>query len=363
MKKYSTELTIGMDLGNKKHEICVLSTVTDNVLEKGFIINDALSISTYFKKYTDPSRVLIAIEAGTHSPWIYHLLKDMGFTVLVGNPRKLRMIWMSDNKNDQRDAEMLARIARFDRKLLCPIQHRNMEAHKDLNIIKCRDGLVGCRTNLVNTVRGLLKSQGISVPSCSTECFAKKAVSVLSCELRSIFCELLDTIEQISIKIKKFDKLILRKSDRLYPETKVLQQIKGVGPVTSLAFILTLEKHSRFKKSRDVGPFLGLVPKRDQSGGQDKQLSITKSGNKYLRSLLVGSAHYILGPFGEDCELRRYGLKKAESGGKIAKRKAVVAVARKLAVLMHSLWKSGDVYEPLMRNNKKNIKEQIIKAA
>jgi transposase len=277
----------------------------------------------------------------------------MGFKVLVGNPRKLRMIWQTDNKTDDRDAEMLARIARFDSKLLSPIKHRNMDAQKDLNIIKCRDGLVSCRTNLVNTVRGLLKSQGISVPSCSTECFAKKTFLVLPVELCPIFCELLNTIEELNKRIKNFDKLIIKKSEELYPETKIVQQIKGVGPITSLSFILTLEKHNRFKKSRDVGSFLGLVPKRDQSGETDKQLSITKSGNKHLRSLLVSSAHYILGPFGEDCDLRRYGLRIAERGGKAAKKRAVVAVARKLGILMHSLWKSGEIYEPLRNSNKK----------
>ena len=357
MKNYNTEMTIGMDLGNKKHEICILETASGSLIETVSILNDMVSMENYFNRFKDPQKVKVAIEAGTHSPWIYHLLKDMGFRVLVGNPRRLRMIWQTDNKNDQRDAEMLARIARLDTKLLHPIQHRNMEAHKDLNILKCRDGLVSCRTNLVNTVRGLLKSQGIVVPSSSTDAFAKKAVSILPSELVPIFRDLLTTIEELSLKIKKFDKMIHKICEKKYPEAIHLQQIKGVGPITSLGYVLTLEQHSRFKKSRDVGPFLGLVPKRDQSGDTDKQLSITKSGNCYLRSTLVSASHYILGPFGEDCDLRRYGLRIAERGGKAAKRKAVVAVARKLAVVMHSLWKSGQTYEPLMNSRNRNKKK------
>lgn len=356
-------MTIGMDLGNKKHDIFTLDSISGNLVETASVLNDRESIETYFQKFLEPNKVKIAIEAGTHSPWIYHLLKDMGFTVLVGNPRKLRMIWMSDNKNDQKDAEMLARIARFDTKLLHPIQHRDMEAHKDLNIIKCRDGLVSCRTNLVNTVRGLLKSQGIAVPPSSTDAFAKKITSILPTELKPIFRDLIKIIEELTFKIKKYDKLISKICEKKYPEATRLQQIKGVGPITSLTFILTLEKHNRFKKSRDVGPFLGLVPKRDQSGDTDKQLSITKSGNSYLRSTLVSAAHYILGPFGEDCDLRRYGLRIAARGGKAAKRKAVVAAARKLAVLMHSLWKSGETYEPLRKSKNSRKNRQLNNAA
>ena len=363
MKQYNTELTVGMDLGNKKNEIYIMNSINGNPVETGSVLNDRVSIGNYFQRFLEPKNVKVVIEAGTHSPWIYHLLKDMGFVILVGNPRKLRMIWMSDNKNDQKDAEMLARIGRFDTRLLHPIQHRDMEAHKDLNIIKCRDALVSCRTNLVNTVRGLLKSQGIAVPSSSTDAFAKKVVSILPSELKPIFNGLIKTIEELTLKIKKFDKLITKICEKKYPEATHLQQIKGVGPITSLTFILTLEKHKRFKKSRDVGPFLGLVPKRDQSGDTDKQLSITKSGNCYLRSTLVSAAHYILGPFGEDCDLRRYGLRIAARGGKAAKRKAVVAVARKLAVLMHSLWKSGETYEPLRKSKKIKKINQLNKAA
>jgi transposase len=361
MKEYNTGMTIGMDLGNKKHEICIVDTGMGEIIEHAKVDNDMESLEKYYCKFTEPSKVKIVIEAGTHSPWIYHFLSGKGFNVLIGNPRKLRMIWKSDNKNDKKDAEMLARIGRLDNNLLYPIKHRNIEAHRDLNIIKCRDSLVSCRTKLVNTVRGLLKSQGIAVSLSSTESFAKKVKDVIPADLYLIFKDILNTIEDLSLKIKRFDKLLNKICENKYPEVKYLQQIKGVGPITSLTYILTLEDHSRFEKSRDVGPYIGLVPRRDQSGDTDKQLSITKAGNSYLRSVLVSAAHYILGPFGEDCDLRKYGLRISERGGKAAKKKAIVAVARKLAVLMHSLWKTGKVYEPLKNSKKK--KEQERKAA
>ena len=161
-----------------------------------------------------------------------------------------------------------------------------------------------------------------------------------------------------SWKIKKFDKQIEHICTEQYPETELLRGIKGVGPLTALAFILTLEDPTRFDKSRQVGCFLGLTPRRDQSGETDKQLRITKAGNPYLRRLLVGSAQYILGPFGEDCNLRKFGLRLASRGGKNAKRRAVVAVARKLAVLMHRLWQHGLIYDPFY-----NPQQRLAKAA
>ena len=155
-----------------------------------------------------------------------------------------------------------------------------------------------------------------------------------------------DTIAQVSLKIREMDSKIIQMCQQQYPEAERLQQVPGVGPVTALAYVLTLEKFKRFNKSRQVGPFVGLTPRRDQSGEADKQLPITKAGNKYLRQLLVGSAHYIIGPFGPDSRLRRHGLSIAARGGKNARKRATVTVAHKLAVLLHQLWSSGQKYEP-----------------
>jgi transposase len=216
----------------------------------------------------------------------------------------------------------------------------------DLAIIKGRDALVRCRTDLINFVRGSCKSAGTRLPSCSAETFAKVAIDNIPEDLVAATIPCINTILELTRKIRQFDSKIETLCKEVYPETMIFREIKGVGPITSLAYLLTLEDHSRFQKSRNVGPYLGLVPKKDKSGSIDKPLSITKAGNTYLRRLLVGSAQYILGPFGPDCELKRYGERIASRGGKIAKRKATVAVARKLAVLMHNLWKNGTVYEP-----------------
>ena len=160
---------------------------------------------------------------------------------------------------------------------------------------------------------------------------------------------MLNILNELTTQIKQFDKSISEIAETKYPQAKWIQQIHGVGPITSLCFVLHIEDPNRFaaKKRRDVGAYLGLVPRRDQSGQTDKQLPISKAGNSYLRTLLVQSAQYILGHFGPDCDLRRHGLKLAARGGKAAKKRAIIAVARKLSVIMLSLWQNQSEYQPL----------------
>ena len=345
MSKYSIRDFVGMDIGDHNNQICVLDR-DGSVVESTGIENSIDGMNSYFDHFEVPKEVLVAIETGTHSPWISHLLEARGFKVLVGNARKLRMIWNSTRKDDERDAEMLARIARFDPQLLSPIRHRSRSAHMDLTIIKARDALVRCRTDLINFVRGTCKSAGTRLPSCSAEAFSKRVIDFVPEELLAAVVPCISTIMALTDQIRGYDRKIEELCQPCYPETKLLREITGVGPVTALSYVLTLEDPKRFKKSRDVGPYLGLTPKRDQSGNTDKALPISKAGNGYLRRLLVGSANYILGPFGPDCLLRRFGDRIASGGGKAAKRRAVVAVARKLAVLMHSLWKNNGLYDP-----------------
>ncbi len=344
-------ITIGMDLGDKNSVVRVMNG-KGVIVDSHTVDNTAESIRTFFAKFKGAT---VALEAGTHSPWISRLLTTMGCTVLVGNPRKLRVIWDSNDKCDGRDAEMLARIARFDPDLLYPVTHRGKQAQVDLELIQARDILVKNRSSLTNHVRSSVKSLGSRLPKCSTESFHRQVSEHLPVELHDTLEPVLKIIEQLSSQIKEFDKQVEQISRARYPETELLRPIKGVGPLTSLAFVLTLEDPTKFEKSRQVVSFLGLTPRRDQSGELDKQLRITKAGNPYLRRLLVGSAQYILGPFGEDCNLKRFGLRLAERGGKNAKRRAVVAVARKLAVLLHRLWQYGEVYDPFYKPQQRTL--------
>lgn len=342
------ETFIGVDLGDRKHAVCV--TGKDGTILKEFSIhNERRDLRQLCEDYPEAS---VAIEVGTHSPWISRFLTTGGMEVTVANARKLRAIYQNDRKCDKLDARMLAKLLRVDPDLLGPIQHGSEQAQKDLLAIKMRDSLVRQRVHIIATIRGLLKSTGLRLPACSTSCFHKKARDLMSehPELLPAIQPGLDALAALTTQIKHYEKHIAEASRKDHPAAARLQQIPAIGAITSLAFVLTIEDPNRFKDPRDVGPYLGLVPRRDQSGGTDKQLPITKSGNNYLRRLLVQSAQYLLGHFGPDCSLRRHGLKLAARGGRAAKKKAVIAVARKLAVMMVAMWQRGSSYEPFPKS-------------
>lgn len=290
---------------------------------------------------------VIAIEAGTHSPWISRLLARCGHEVIVANPVKVALITKNVQKTDSVDAEYLARLARFDRELLFPIQHRGEQAQIDLQVIRTRDVAVQVRSKLISHVRGAVKSFGGRLLKCSTEAFVNKNRDLVAEALRPALDPIFDQINQLSKTIDGYERAVLRLVEKRYPEVKRVAQIKGVGALTGLAFVLVLEDARRFASSRSVGAFLGLTSKKDQSGDHDPQQGITKAGDRLLRRLLIQSAHYIQGPFGEESDLARHGEKIAARGGKRAKKRATIAVARKLSVLMHRLWVTGEKYEPL----------------
>jgi transposase len=347
---------IGIDLGDKKSNYCFMDAGKEILTED--------TLATTSEEYTAYFSVIpksrIALEVGTHSPWVSALLEGLGHEVYVANPRKMESIKKSKRKNDKEDARKLARLVRADPELLYPIRHRGVEAREDLILLRARDGVVRSRTKLINCVRGLVKSIGGRVPKCSAESFHNHAERALPDSVRETLLPLVRLIAVLTAQIKKFDSKVEIMADKKYPETALLQQVKGVGALTSLAFVLTLEKPDRFRKSREVGPYLGLVPKQDDSGENSKQLRITKTGDEMVRRLLVTSSQFILGPFGKDCDLRRWGLKLAERGGKNAKKRAVAAVARRLAVLLHRLWVTAEEYEPL-RNAR--LQHQVLAAA
>ncbi len=343
-------MTIGIDLGDKWSHLCVLDEAGE-IDEEGRIRTtpDAMR-----KRFEASERCRIAIETGTHSLWVHRLLEELGHEVFSANPRAVRLIYRSKDKDDRLDAERLARIARLDPRLLSPVRQRGKSVQIDRAVLHSRDILVRARTKLINHTRGIVKSLGGRLPSCSAPCFATNAREAIPKELRPALVPVLESISMLTVRIRRCEKHIRKLLAKRYPETEVLSQIQGVGPLTALSFVLVIEDPTRFPSSRMLGAYLGLCPRRSQSGGQDPELRITKAGDSDLRRLLVGSAHYILGPFGPDTDLKRYGQKLAARGNKTAKKRAVVAVARKLAVLLHRLWITAEVYEPL-RNNEPGL--------
>jgi transposase len=342
------KLTIGLDLGDRSSHYCILDEAGNVILEDS-LPTTPKGIQQVFSRFP---RSRIALETGTHSPWVSRQLTQMGHEVIVAHARNVRLIGESSRKDDQLDARTLARLARIDPGLLGPVRHRSAQAQIHLTVIRARAALVGTRTALVNAARGLTKSYGQRLRKCGTGQMNREMAKGLSQELRDALDPLLVEIESLNERIAEYDRRIEQIAQEVYPEVARLQQVKGVGTLIALTYVLTLDDPHRFRRSRDAGCFLGLRPGRRNSGRSEPQLHISKEGDRYLRTLLVQGAHYILGPFGQDSDLRRWGLKLAERGGKNAKKRAVVAVARKLAVLLHKLWVSGKVYEPLRNNHK-----------
>ncbi len=342
------QLTIGLDLGDRDSWYCVLDE-TGQIQREQRVRTNAKALCELFGAMPH-SR--IALETGTHSPWISRLLSELGHEVIVANARKVRLIGESRKKDDRLDAQTLARLARIDRQLLCPVKHRSAQAQADLTVIRARAGLVRARTSLVNTARSLAKSYGERLRGCNVRNMNAEKAEALSPELQSALEPLLAEIESLSERIAEYNDRIEALAQDSYPQVALLKQIKGVGTLIALTFLLTLEDPHRFRKSRDVGCYLGLQPARRNSGQREPQMHISKEGDPYLRTLLVQGAQHILGPFGIDCDLRRWGLKLAERGGRNAKKRAIVATARKLAVLLHHLWVSGEVYEPLHNSSR-----------
>lgn len=334
---------VGLDLGDKSSRYCVLDGEGNVRSERG-VTSTRQGISQAFAKMP---RSRIALEVGTHSPWVSRLLQSLGHEVIVGNARRVRMISESSRKDDRMDAQILARLARVDPALLYPIRHRGEQAQQHLAMIKARAGLVDARTALVNTARGLTKSFGERIGKCDADQMGVEKVEGLPEGVQSALKPLLVVVKTMTEQIRGYDQELAEIARKDYPETALLEQVTGVGLLIALTFLLTLGDPKRFRYSRDVGCFLGLRPKRRESGESQPQLGITKEGDVYLRRLLVQGAHYILSARGPDTDLKRWGQKLAGKGGKRAKKRAVVAVARKLAVLLHHLWVSGEVYEPL----------------
>src|SRR5215472_9560077 len=341
-KNLQGRLTIGLDLGDRSSWYCVLNEAGEAISEQ--------KLSTTSKAMQEVFAAMphcrVALETGMHSPWVSRLLEELGHEVIVAHARNVRLIGESRRKDDRLDARTLARLARIDPQLLAPVKHRSRQAQADLMVIRARASLVRARTALVNAARGLTKSYGERIRGCNPRNLDAEKAQALSPELQAALAPLLHALESLSQRMKEYNQQIEEIAQQSYPQTALLKQVKGVGTLIALTYMLTLEDPHRFRKSRDAGCYAGLQPARRNSGQREPQMHISKEGDPYLRTMLVQAAHHILRPFGADSDLRRWGLRLAERGGKNGKKRAVIATARKLAVLLHRLWVSGEVYEP-----------------
>jgi transposase len=334
-------VTAGLDLGDRVSRVCEIDA-GGRIVKTAAVATTPGAIERYFG---GRPRCRVVLEASTHSPWVSRQLKELEHEVVVANTSEVYAKRPRKRRNDRTDAEFLARQGRADVELLHPITHRSADAQQDLALLRARDQLVGARTKLINHIRGSVKSLGGRINKCSAESFARQAGRHVPEALRPSLTPLLEVIADLTSRIRGMDQQVERMVEE-HPEAVVLQQPNGVGPLTAIAFVRAVEDPRRFKHSRQVGAFFGLVPKLDESSDSSPQLRITKAGDALVRKYLVSSARYILGPFGPPCDLRRYGEVIAARGGKNANKRAAVAVARKLAVMLHRLWVTNAQYDP-----------------
>lgn len=333
---------VGLDLGDKTTEVCVLDGAGAVVARR--TVRTTRQSLLHAVAGLESAR--IAIEVGCHSRWVEATLVTTGHEVVVANPRQVRLIWKRPRKTDKSDALVLAKLARLDVALLAPVHHRCESMQVDLATLKARDVLVRIRSKLVTHVRGSLKSFGVRIPDSTPTAFPGQAAEVMPANLAHVYQPALELVRELTQRISAFDKAIENLAATSYPQAARCTQVPGVGTLTGLAFLLTVGDPGRFKRSRFAAAFLGLTPGKDQSGASDPQRRITKAGDPFVRRLMVQSAHYILGPFGPDSDLRRWGLRLAERGGGNGKKRAIVAVARKVAVLLHRLLVTGATFQP-----------------
>lgn len=342
-------ITVGLDVGDKRTHWCALDA-SRNVTARGSFQTTRDELERALAPFPGARVVL---EAGSQSPWMSRVLRALGYQVQVADPRNVQLIAKDRRKTDRRDAEKLARLASAMPDLLGSIHHRGEQAHAHLAIVRARDLLVRMRTMSVLQARGICKSFGVRLPKCTTRGFPARVADLIPQLLRQALAPIVDLVADLTRRIRAYDHELAKVADQ-YPEVRRLQQVDGIGPVISVAYVLTVEDPHRFRSSRSIGSWLGLCPRVQSSGDSNPQLRISKAGDQRLRRLLLQGAKRIIGPLGADCDLRRYGLRlAARGGGKLARKKAAVAVARKLAVLLHRLWVSGRDYEALRDSNRR----------
>lgn len=332
---------IALDLGDRRTALACR--------RDGAIVHEELRTTpeALRTRFSDEPSCTVVFEAGSQSAWIAWLLADLGHRPVVVHPRRLKLITASAHKTDRSDAEWLLRLAEADVDLLRPVRVRSRGQQADLALLRSREQLTAMRAAAIQCVRSQAKLFGATLPSGGPVAFPRRARAGLPPDLLPACESLLVQIEQITASLKHIERQIETLAGHRYPETACLTQVPSIGPLTALTAVLTLQSADRFTRSREAGPAVGLVPRKRASGASDPELRITKLGDPELRRLLVLAAHRIVRKTAPDSDLKRFGERLMARGGKNAKKRAIVAVARKLAVLLVALWRSGEVYQPL----------------
>lgn len=333
----------GLDVGGKATAICVMDGVGD-VLWRGRRVTDPAVIAQALRRF-DREELRIGLESGSYSPWLCRGLRCLGFQVVCMDARRAADAIRSRRvKTDKADAWALAEMLRTG--WYSEVYVKSEESHRLKALLGARDQLVRTKRALYAQVRGLLRPFGLRLPSRQgTKRFmaaaseAVRADALLSVSVEALLEALAAVESQIAVLDEKVKELTRR--DEVCWR---LMSVPGVGPITALAFKATIEDIGRFSSMRNIGVYLGLTVKRYQSSDRDVSLAISRQGDKMTRHYLYEAANVLLTTVRRRSALKSWGLRLIKKRG--AKR-ARVAVARKLAVLLGRIWKDGTHFEAM----------------
>ena len=248
--------TIGLDVGDRVTHVCVLDGQR-GVVQRSRCATRREALLSALAPYAD-ARVIL--EAGSQSPWLAAALRKAGFAVQVADPRRVALISQDPRKTDRRDAEVLARLGSALPELIGSVHHRDERTQADVSVLRARDQVVAMRARVILQIRGLHKALGHRLPSSSAAAFRRRVLDEVAPLLRPAILPLLSVLEQLEVTIAEYDRQLAEMARTRYPAALALQQVHGVGPITSVAFVLTVDDPARFRSSRQVGSWLGLCP-------------------------------------------------------------------------------------------------------
>ena len=331
-------LYLGIDLASKMTALCLMSE-TGEVVREAMVPTEEAEFRMFLKNETGYRCV---VEASPLAEWVSGVLEGMGHAVVVIDPRKAKAVIQTKKKTDILDARNLARMARTG--WYTAVHRKSPEARLLRSHLKARDGLLRIARAMNSQIRGLLRSHGVRLGAVSETDFpahvrevTARRVPALSPVLEPLIAAWTQAVEKA--KTLKMAIAALGKASEVQER---LQSVPGVGPLIAATFVATLDTPSRFRSASQVAAYLGLVPRVHQSGETEYHGRVTKEGDSLLRTLLIEGAVVLLTRTRESCSLKRWGLRLARKKGMA---KAAVAVARKMAMLLFHLWKSGEAFQ------------------
>lgn len=320
---------VAMDVHDEYSQVCVMNQARE-ILMEAKIPTTRQALNDFFRQR---EKSMVIYEAGPHALWISELLGSLGHETIACHARRVRLIAESRNKNDRVDAEVLARLSLSDLELIKPIQQRSRQTLDQRSIVHARAALVETQKRLRTMLRGMVKPFGVRLATGKKRALAELATAKLPEHAAQSIDAILKTLSVLAEQIQKLTERVEQLADS-HPAAARLQTIPGVGPLVSLSYIHAIEDPARFSRT-DIGPYLGLTPSNRSSAG--KKLAPKEKGrpgDPYVRSLLVQSAWTLMNSRSQS-DLARWGRRLSE---RIGGKKAAIALARKIATLMHHLW-------------------------